>query len=183
MDGFVAIAKATRVFGNGGELVLGLYDTFPEDINREEPVWIVIDSLPVPFFIERIERRGQKGALAVFSDIDTPERARALLGSEILTRLPETEDDDEMYMEELQGFRALIHIEAEPTGKNAAEGSKTPLQGTVTAFYDSEFNPLFEIECGGRTMLVPAVEPFILSIDSDDRTVEFSIPADLADLN
>ncbi len=148
------IGKIGKVFGPAGELNLNLYDTFPETFDTEEPLWVMIDSLAVPLFIERFARRGQSGATVLFSDIDTPARAGQLYGLELLdgnpmpaqaggaagraglaagkeglvfgedelvsgegcAGLPVEELDDEVYLEDLVGFRVVITEQLEQDG-------------------------------------------------------------------
>ena len=62
----------------------------------------------------------------------------------------EDDENDEFYLEDLIGFRVRIGT----------------LKGEITDYYDSEANPLFEVEIGGKRILVPAVEEFIAGIDS-----------------
>jgi len=56
------------------------------------------------------------------------------------------------------------------------------LCGTVTDYYDSDANPLFELEIGGRQVLVPAVEEFIARIDFEGRTMHLVLPEGLLTL-
>ena len=61
------VAKVTKLFGaeRGGGVVVALYTEFPEDFAPEsEPLFVRIDSLDVPLWCERFERRGAAGALA-----------------------------------------------------------------------------------------------------------------------
>ena len=46
----------------------------------------------------------------------------------------------------------------------------------------SDANPLFELEIGGRTVLVPAAEEFIAHIDFGGRTMKLVLPEGLLDL-
>ena len=67
------VAKVTKLFGaeRGGGVVVALYTEFPEDFAPEsEPLFVRIDSLDVPLWCERFERRGAAGALAEFADWD-----------------------------------------------------------------------------------------------------------------
>ena len=54
--------------------------------------------------------------------------------------------------------------------------------GRVADYYDSEANPLFELEIGGRRVLVPAAEEFIAHIDFEGRTMKMILPEGLIDL-
>lgn len=73
-------------------------------------------------------------------------------------------------------------------GQPGTSGKKdTPIQqafeGMVTDYYDSETNPLFELEIGGRKVLVPAAEEFIAHIDFERRTIRMVLPEGLLQLN
>ena len=54
--------------------------------------------------------------------------------------------------------------------------------GTVTDYYDSDANPLFELEIGGRQVLVPAAEEFIAHIDFEGRRMHLVLPEGLIGL-
>ena len=79
--------------------------------------------------------------------------------------------DDEVYLEELEGYAAVISEEGRPE-----------ITGTITDFIDSEMNPLFRIESAGREILIPASGDFIHEIDTATRTVTFCLPSGLLEL-
>ena len=87
------------------------------------------------------------------------------------------DEDDEFYLEDLIGF-------AVPCTEAGADGAKgaAAFTGSVTDYYDSDANPLFELEIGGRTVLVPAAEEFIAHIDFGGRTMKLVLPEGLLDL-
>lgn len=69
---------------------------------------------------------------------------------------------------------------------DANGGDGTPpagqFAGRVADYYDSEANPLFELEIGGRRVLVPAAEEFIAHIDFEARTMHLVLPEGLLTL-
>ena len=69
---------------------------------------------------------------------------------------------------------------------DANGGDGTPpagqFAGRVADYYDSEANPLFELEIGGRRVLAPAAEEFIAHIDFEGRTMKMILPEGLIDL-
>jgi 16S rRNA processing protein RimM len=175
MDRLVAAGKVGGLFGAKGEVTLSLYDVFPREPNMEEPVFVKIDSHTVPLFFQSFRRRGQRGATAVFEDIDSEARAAELVGLEFYIReggesrsRASEEDGDELYLEDLTGWDFEFD-----TGQT----------GHITDFIDSDFNPLFEIEIGGETELIPASDDFIVEFDECRRKVVFSLPEGLLGLN
>ena len=176
----IPAGRINKLFGTDGGVMLSLYADFPADFDTDTPLLVTIDALEVPLWCERFERRGASGAVAAFADFDTERRAQELLGLEFRIRYDE-EDDDEFYMEDL--------IDSSNSGDNnddANGGDGTPpagqFAGRVADYYDSEANPLFELEIGGRRVLVPAAEEFIAHIDFEGRTMKMILPEGLIDL-
>lgn len=167
-----AVARVAKIFGREGELSLTLFDTFPADYQTSEPLFVEIDGLAVPLFCEHFNRRGQNGATVLFGDIDTPRRAGELVGHELFLQNPterlneETEEDDEIYLEDLIGFQASLGEQ---------------YQGEIEDFIDSE-NPLFQIAVNGQEVWIPAVNEFIAEVDLKNQTVTFELPEGLLEL-
>lgn len=171
----VTAGRVGRLFGTKGELMVTLYDVFPRDFNTdEEPVFVKIDSLTVPLFFDNFERRGQKGAVVRFADIDTDDRAAELIGLEFALREGGHVDDadeyadGELYLEDLVGWDAEF---------DSGE------MGRITGFVESDFNPLFEVDINGVQELIPASDDFIVEYDEKRRKVVFSLPEGLLGLN
>ncbi len=172
----IPAGRINRLFGTGGGVMLSLYAAFPDDFTTDMPLFVTIDGLEVPLYCERFERRGIAGAVATFADLDTESRAQELLGLEFRIAAAETDsDDDEFYLEDLVGF-AVSGIEMR------IEGEPQPFAGKVTDYYDSETNPLFELEIDGRRMLVPAADEFFAHIDFEGRSLRLVLPEGLLNM-
>lgn len=187
MSVFTPAGRINRLFGTDGGLMLSLYAGFPEDFGTDTPLFVTIDALEVPLYCERFERRGATGAVAAFADFDTERRAQELVGREFGIEL-EDDGDDEFYLEDLIGF-AVSCVEigdggTKPAGPGEKGSTTAPAtyRGTVTDYYDSDANPLFELEIDGRPVLVPAAEEFIAHIDFEGRTIRMVLPEGLLDL-
>ena len=91
-------------------------------------------------------------------------------------------------------FISVGHLDGNVSGRgglhratvSSAAGDSMPpagqFAGRVADYYDSEANPLFELEIGGRRVLVPAAEEFIAHIDFEGRTMKMILPEGLIDL-
>ena len=157
----LTVGRITKLFGAKGEVVINLYDTLPDNFNWEEqPFFTKVEELVVPLYCDSFARRGQRSAVVAFADIDTEKRAEMLLDHELMLDVEQQSDDDEFYFDDLIGFTVRV-------GR---------AKGEIVDFYDSEFNPLFEIELKGKRHLIPAVEEFIAAIDFDARTIKFVLP-------
>ncbi len=172
----IPAGRINRLFGTGGGVMLSLYAAFPDDFTTDMPLFVTVDGLEVPLYCERFERRGIAGAVATFADLDTEPRAQELLGLEFRIAAAGTEpDDDEFYLEDLVGF-AVSGIEMR------VEGEPQPFAGKVADYYDSETNPLFELEIDGRRMLVPAADEFFAHIDFEERSLRLVLPEGLLNM-
>ena len=161
----LAVGRITKLFGAEGEVNINLYADFPDDFSVEQPLFTIVDSLVVPLFCDSFSRRGKGSATVRFADIDTTKRAELIMGNEIFIEEPES-DDDEFTFDDLIGFTVKI----------------SRRKGTITDYYDNEFNPLFEIEIGGKSYLIPAVEEFIAAIDFEARTMKLVLPEGLLEI-
>ncbi len=171
----IPAGRINKLFGTEGGVMLSLYTAFPEDFTADTPLLVVIDGLEVPLWCNRFERRGTSGAVATFDDFDTERRAGELLGLEFGLAESTRGEDEEFYLEDLIGFA----VEVEETD---AAGEQAIRRGTLSDYYDSDANPLFELTIDGRAILVPAVESFIARIDFEARTMKMVLPEGLLDL-
>ncbi len=172
----VPAGRINKLFGTGGGLMLSLYDAFPDEFTTDRPLFVTIDGLEVPLYCDRFERRGIAGAVATFTDLDTERRAQELIGLEFRIAATKSEpSDDEFYLEDLVGF-AVSGIETR------VGGDPQPFAGRVTDYYDSETNPLFELEIKGRHVLVPAAEEFFAHIDFEGRSLRLVLPEGLLNM-
>ncbi|MFR9552810.1 MAG: ribosome maturation factor RimM [Rikenellaceae bacterium] len=166
----IAVARINKLFGVDGEVVINLYNTFPESFTLDTPLFAKVDSLNVPLYCDKFERRGRSNAQVAFADIDSERRVLEFVGTELYCTESDDEseyaDSDEFFMEDLIGFNAT------------ANG----INGSIVDFYDTKDNPLFAIEFNGREVLVPAAEEFIVAIDFEGEHIEFSLPEGLLDL-
>lgn len=170
MKNMIAVGRIGRLFGDidSGGVAITLYDTLPEEFDpTSDPLFVEIDSLPVPLYCESFTTRGRAGANVRFADFDSRRRAEELVGKELF--MPDTEEegeDDEFYMEDLIGFSVSV-------GK---------LRGKVTDYYDSDMNPLLGIDFGDGERLVPAAEEFIAAIDFERQMIRIVLPEGLLEL-
>ncbi|MFR9651127.1 MAG: ribosome maturation factor RimM [Rikenellaceae bacterium] len=168
-----SVARINRLFGTDGEVMISLYDSFPELVDMDSPLFARIDGLFVPLYFNKLERRGKAGAIVSFDDIDTERRVSELLNSELF--LPDEEefynaDEEEFTLDELIGFSVEIISD------------ELSVSGEITDFIDSEFNPLFEVTIGDNEHLIPAAEEFILAIDFEREIIRITPPMGLLEL-
>lgn len=103
-EGLTQIASVLKSNGIDGELVLGFRNFDPDDINLKEPVFIIFDGLPVPFFIDSLTKRGNSKILVHLTDIHTYNDAEELVGKAVYIKgLTDTDKSIEDF-----GFETLV---------------------------------------------------------------------------
>ena len=178
------VAQVLKSNGTDGELVLGFREVAPEDINLNEPVFIVFDGLPVPFFIESFTKRGNTKALVHLTDIDSMEDVEEITGKAVYV------DDSqipEMTLEE-DGFAALVGwiLLTPETPDQVGDDPSLPALtsnlyevGEITDFIDIPNNPCIEVETENGAVMIPLHEDLILSVDPENMEIIMQIPAGL----
>ena len=171
------IAQVLKSNGTDGELVLGFREIAPEDINLNEPVFIVFDGLPVPFFIESFAKRGNTKALVHLTDICSMEDVEEIAGKAVYV---EVDALPEMSLEE-DGFAALIGwLLLAPAGDDMDDDSMEVEEvGEITDFIDIPNNPCIEVETKNGAVMIPLHEDLILSVDPENLEIVMQIPAGL----
>ncbi|MBE6240508.1 MAG: hypothetical protein E7115_03315 [Bacteroidales bacterium] len=195
------IAQVLKSNGTDGELVLGFREIAPEDINLQEPVFIIFDGLPVPFYIESFTKRGNTKALVRLTDIRSMEDVEEIAGKAVYV-----EDDQipEMSLEE-DGFAALVGWtlltpeipdqvgddmatvgdDVETVGDDVEDASLPALTGNlyevgeITDFIDIPNNPCIEVETENGAVMIPLHEDLIISVDPEYQEIIMQIPAGL----
>ena len=207
LDNLQQIAQVLKSNGTDGELVMGFREIAPEDISLNEPVFIVFDGLPVPFFIESFSKRGNSKALVRLTDIRSMEDAEELAGKAVYV---EEESLPEMTLEE-DGYAALIGWllltpeipdqvgndeeavgdDGETVGDDGEaveDDGKTSLPATtgnlyevgeITDFIDIPNNPCIEVDTKNGAVMIPLHEDLILSVDPENLEIVMQIPAGL----
>ena len=183
LDNLQQIAQVLKSNGTDGELVLGFREIAPEDINLNEPVFIVFDGLPVPFYIESFTKRGNSKALVRLTDICSMEDVEEIAGKAVYIeegQLPE------MSLEE-DGYAALIGwMLLTPAEDFQAEFEEMPEDepalievGEITDFIEIPNNPCIEVETENGAVMIPLHEDLILSVDPEYQEIIMQIPAGL----
>ncbi len=190
------IAQVLKSNGTDGELVMSFREIAPEDINLKEPVFIVFDGLPVPFFIESLVKRGHSKALVHLTGICCQEDVDEIAGKAVYI-----EDDNapELTLEE-DGFAALVgwmvltpetpdqvgcdeedQDGCDEDGQDVIAGLTGNLYevGEITEFIDIPNNPCIEVETENGAVMLPLHQDLILSVDPENQEIIMQIPAGL----
>ena len=174
-ENFQQIAQVLKSNGTDGELVMGFREIAPEHININEPVFIIFDGLPVPFYIESFAKRGNTKALVRLTDICSMEDVEEIAGKPVYI---EAENLPEMSLEE-DGYAALVGWMV-LTPENADDMDSDIYEvGEITDFIDIPNNPCIEVETENGAIMIPLHEDLILSLDPEYQEIIMQIPAGL----
>ena len=185
------VAQVLKSNGTDGELVLGFREIAPEDINLQEPVFIIFDGLPVPFYIESFQKRGNTKALVRLTDICSQEDVEEIAGKAVYI---EEDGLPEMSLEE-DGFAALVGwVLLTPAGIPDRVGDDEEMVGDdeetvgddeemelyevgeITDFIDIPNNPCIEVETENGAVMIPLHEDLIISVDPENRELIMEVP-------
>ena len=176
-DNLQQVAQVLKSNGTDGELVMGFREIAPEDINLNEPVFIVFDGLPVPFFIESFTKRGNSKALVRLTDICSMEDVEEITGKAVYI---EEDNLPEMSLEE-DGYAALIGwtLLTPEIPDQVRDDMEVIEVGDITDFIDIPNNPCIEVETESGAVMIPLHEDLILSVDPEYQEIIMQIPAGL----
>ena len=169
-EGYFYLGKIAKLHGYKGEVSLFLDVTNPADYNQLKRVFVDVDGVLIPFFIDQLKPKN-KGFVAVkFKDINEEIAAKKLLKKSIY--LPEDElaelSDTSFYDHEISGFKVYDQIKG--------------FIGIVDTVIDLTANPLLRIEFNTNEILVPIFDGLIKNVDRDKKELHIQAPDGLIDL-
>ena len=160
------IGQIGRTHGVKGEVTF----QFTDDVwdRAEAPyLFLRVEGLLVPFFLEEYRFSSDTTALLKFLDYDTANDVQMLVGCEVFfphSLTPEASDDDEYTWRYFTGFELF--------------DEKAGLIGTIDFVDETTQNVLFQV--GER--YIPAAEDWITDINHKERTISMTLPEGLLDL-
>ena len=163
------IAKILKSNGTDGGMLFSFRDIDVTQIDLKEPVFIIFDGLPVPFFFEDFRLRGNSKAVARLTGISTPEDVAEVTGKAIYADWGEP---DELSLEQ-DGLEALV-------GWRVLDGDSEI--GTVTSFVDIPENPCIEVRTQGGELMIPLHDDLVSEIDQKTRTLRMTLPSGLLEM-
>lgn len=150
------IGKIIKSNGTDGGLLISFLDFEPQELNLEEPIFVIFDELSVPFFIQDIQIKSTLKAIIHLNDVRNLEDAEEMVGRFIFIE-GEWEEESE---EDFTGWTLL---------------NKGESVGVITGMEYFPSNPCL---CIGETLL-PINEDFVISINTDKRLLDLDLPEGL----
>ncbi len=167
----VEIGFISKTHGVQGQLVVKLSHLSFDDIIEMELVFILIDGLPVPFFIEEFSERLPDSIILKLEDIHSEQEARKLTSYPVYTEkkfLTNIKSAEILHIDQFIGFSVI--------------DKKSGKIGTLQSVIQNTNNPLLSIIDGKKEILIPLQEEFILDIDVDKNEILVDCPDGLLDM-
>ena len=161
--------EVLKTFGAKGELIIRFDKITPESIDLKEPVFIVMDGLPVPFYFKSFEPFAGK-VKVIFENMESEILASELVGK----RLHIDNSDAKNPETELSGLAGLISF--------SIRDEKLGDTGIITDFFDYPGNPCFEVSKDEKQFLIPVNEDLIVSINASDKILFTILPEGLLEI-
>lgn len=163
-DHFLPIAQVIKSYGTEGEVMISVFPQMPEDLDINEPVFFFFEGLPVPFFFESIDFRGNR-ARVKFEGIDSLSAADELAKMKIY--LPKDRMDED-------GNESIFLI-----GYTLYD-EEEQLRGTIRDLHNFGGNLCLAVETPeGEEALYPFHEDLICGLDEENKVLVLSIPEGL----
>jgi 16S rRNA processing protein RimM len=166
----LVLGALTKTHGIRGQVILRLNNLSFEDIIKMESVFIEIDGLPVPFFIDEYSERNPESLILTIGDIYTENQAKALINKRVFVRT-KTIKKTILLPNKASTYIGYIVID-----------EKYGELGILDEVIEIKQNPLYKILKGKREILIPVQPEFILNIDTTIKTILVNIPLGLTDL-
>ncbi len=165
-DEVYKIGQLGKPHGVRGEISFAFTDDVWDRV--EAPyLFVMVDNILVPFFLEEWRFRSDSVALLKFQGTDTCEQAQQWRNLDVYFPYALCPQDEEGELT-WQGF----------VGYHVIDGERGDV-GAIESVYDSTENILLELE-GGR--LIPATEDFITDIDHETHRLMMRLPEGLLDI-
>jgi len=157
------IGSVLKSNGKDGELLMSFTAVSPEEIDLREPVYIEDDGIPVPYFFESFQKRGNSRALVRLTGVKNLTDADELALRPVFADYFEDDDEDSFF----EGWTLI-----DQDGRTV---------GTISGREDIPGNLCLSVEIAdgdsaGEEVLVPLHEDLIIGADKSTRTLQLTVP-------
>ena len=163
------LGKITRKHGLSGNIILKLDTDQPEFYKNLESIFVEINGLLVPFFIEKIIWQKQD-SLNILLKNSTESLVEQVLGKNVflpLTTLPKL-TGNQFYYHEVIGFEVI-----EEDGKTC---------GKINSVNDQTPQHYFILDLAQNEVIIPIVKEWILEVNRDEKFIKMKLPEGLMDV-
>lgn len=160
------IGRITKTYGFEGAVVVRSESGITGEPQQGEPVFVITDGIPVPFFIREAFSPAPDTLIISFDDYLTPESVACLRGCEVLAEGEDEPGDD---------LKALKGFTISDTG--------TGLTGTITEIIQNPGQLMAVALFKGMEVYIPLHPDLIVSVDKKHKAITMALPGGLIRLN
>lgn len=169
-DNCFLLGYIVRTHGTSGDVVIFLDVDYPEDYEDLDSVYFELKGDLVPYFVERFNLQKESRAIVRFEEVDTIEKAQALVGTSLylpLDSLAEL-DEEEFYYHEIKGYTVVDENKGE--------------LGVVREVYSLNGQDLIAMEYQGAEVLIPTAADIVLKADKENQKLLVNLPEGLLEV-
>ncbi len=166
---FYFLGKITRTHGLQGNVILKLDTDQPEMYDKLEGIFIEVNGLLVPFFVEKQQWSRDNSKIISFKN-SSLQQSEQTVGKDVylpLSTLPPL-SGNQFYYHEVLGFTVL-----DPDGKN---------YGVISQINDQTAQHLFILKLDGKEVIVPIIKDWIKEVKRDEKVIVMDLPEGLLDV-
>ena len=163
------LGKITRKHGLQGNVILKLDTDQPEMYNKMDSVFLEINGLLVPFFIDK--QQWQKADTKIITFKNSSEAlVEQTIGKDAylpLSTLPPL-SGKKFYYHEVIGFQI--------------KEEDDELCGTITSINDQTAQNYFILKFGEKDIIIPIIKDWILEVNREEKFIKMRLPEGLMDV-
>jgi len=170
MPEFVCIGKIIKTHGYEGAVLLSVDLESPEELEDMEFVHVGINGKQVPFFIKDASYAGKSNLIVSFLDYDSKEKITEFIGCSIFV----SKDMNPSMQDSLDSLIGYLAFDK--------SSGKLVCIGIIEDVLENPAHLIFQINSTGKQVLIPAVDDFILSINTKKKEIVFNLPDGLLEI-
>ncbi len=160
------IGRITKTYGFEGAVVVRSESGITGEPKQGEPVFVVTDGIPVPFFTREAHSPSRDMLIISFDDYLTEESVAHLKGCEVRIAGGEEPADE---LATLAGY--------------ALTDTRSGLSGTITEIVRNPGQLIAVTVIKGEEVLIPLHPDLIVSVDRKHKSIRMALPEGLIQLN
>jgi 16S rRNA processing protein RimM len=169
-DKCLLLGTLTKPHGTKGSVLLWFKNLIAEDIRLRESVFVEIDGLLVPYFIENFKQNTPETAILKFEGIDSETKAKTFAGLAVY-----------MHKDQVKQKRKLTAELPSLSGYKVTD-KRLGFVGIAGEIADIANNPLLQVKHENREFLIPIHEDIILEINDKEKEIRIDAPEGLFEL-
>jgi 16S rRNA processing protein RimM len=168
-DNCILLGTLTKPHGTRGSLIVRFSGLKAEDIKKRGLVFVEIDGLPVPFFIESFQEKTEDTVILKIEGIDTENKAREYMGYPVYVMKDQVKiKSTAKKIPDIKGYKVIdVHL---------------GFIGFAEEVLEMKNNPLLSVLNGDKEFLVPVHEDILLEINDKEKVIRIDAPEGLFDL-